>query len=74
MADYFERGEWRKVTKEESIKYKPQFDELRRKLSTWYFATFYEFFETNNSEGGNRLMLVTRGDNGRFGVANSIDI
>lgn len=71
---YFEKGNWRKATKEESIKYKKQYSELHEKLKGWYFATFYEWVEECNSEGKDRLLLVSRDDNGIYGVCISCDI
>lgn len=71
---YFEKGDWRKATKEELIKYKKQYAELHEQLKGWCFMTVYEWVEECNSEGKDRLLLVSRDDNGKYGVCIGCDI
>lgn len=70
----FERGKWRKATKEELKKYSKQYAFLYEGLKGWYFGKSIEFVEENNSEGGDRLLLVSRDDNGHYGVNIGMDI
>lgn len=71
---YFEKGDWRKATKEESIKYKKQYTNLHEGLRGWYFGTVHEWIEEVIIEGKDRLLLVSRDDNGKYGVCISCDI
>lgn len=70
----FKRGDWRRPTKEELIKYKSNFDSLRKALEGWYFSNNSEWIEENNSEGKSRLILASKDDNGNWGVDIGCDI
>lgn len=73
-SEPFEKGKWRKATNEEKEKYKKQYAALYAGLKGWYFGRSIEFVEENNSEGGDRLLLVSRDDYGNYGVNIGMDI
>lgn len=74
QSQLFRRGKWRKLTLDEKKKYKSNFDMMRKDISHWGIDTLSEYYEINNSEGNDRLILASRDDKGYLGVMIGYDI